>query len=62
MESSSESWYLAMNAMYMERTLSESWYPERQSSEDRLVSCAPKGAPTARSECDSPALDINSLL
>jgi hypothetical protein len=39
--------------MYMVSSLTESWYPERQSSEDRLVSCVPMGAPTEHSECDT---------
>jgi hypothetical protein len=55
-------WYPARSAMYIEGSLLESWYPERQSSEDRLVSCAPMVAPTACSDCDRSAPDTNSLL
>jgi hypothetical protein len=46
----------------MESSLPESWYPECQSSEDRLVSCAPMGAPTERSECDCSAPNTNTVL
>jgi hypothetical protein len=51
-----------MNAMYMESSLPESWYPERQSSEDWLVSCEPLGVTTASSECDRWAPDTNSFM
>jgi hypothetical protein len=47
---------------YMESSLMESWYPERQSLEDLLVSCALMGAPTAHSNWDRSAPDNSSLL
>jgi hypothetical protein len=50
------------DVQYMEGSLPESWYPERHSSKDLLVSCAPMGAPTALSEWDRSAPDTNSLL
>jgi hypothetical protein len=55
-------WYPAMSAIYRESSLLESWYPERQSSENRSVSCAPIGVPTTRSDCDRSAPDANIFL